>query len=238
MNFNLYLSSIFVFIACSMVSAQVPYGSERFLAFSAALENQEANADPSFGVFRTMESIRLMNPTESKGIQVKLIQPLCNEKTGAIRFINAGNEKWIFRLLNHQGKQLNSGKIPQEGISLSELEPGNYLIQFRNDKGLQAIDEVRIKPAESYNVSIHAERLNSNTTGVIQHYSCQAGMPENLTWDMGDGTSYRGKSEVSHSYKRTGTYIVNVNFENFDCQANATHTVVIQNPVAEAPDKE
>lgn len=238
MKIYIYLTSIFISLGFSTLNAQVPYGSERFLAFSAALENDVASADASFGVFRTMESIRIQNPSNLSGIQVKLIQPLCNEKTGGIRLINQGNENWTFRLLNQQGKQLKSGKISAEGFSLNDIDPGSYLIQFRNDKGLQAIDEVRIKSAESYEVTILAERHNSNISGVVQHFSCQAGMPNQLSWDMGDGTTYSGKSEVSHVYKNAGNFQVKVKSENFDCQAEGTYSIMIQNPVADAPGNE
>jgi gliding motility-associated-like protein len=71
---------------------------------------------------------------------------------------------------------------------------------------------------------------NANTAcvKVNQTYEIPIQNLNNITWQMGDGTSYSGSNVVNHTYNTTGTFVIQVNaIDNIGCTRTDSLTIFV-----------
>jgi opacity protein-like surface antigen len=123
----------------------------------------------------------------------------------------------------------SGGTIPkgQEAtLAYTYAEPGQYLVKVFDDRGDKDLPPVTVMVAvgagtRSLQVNPDSPRANHPAILTARNFHT----PEKVAWDMGDGTKIqpgtgpgvlKATFQISHTYKKTGTYIVKAYDDNGD----------------------
>jgi hypothetical protein len=237
MNLKFYKLGAFLllFSAASVISHAQTISAKQ-AALSSSVDGNSATNEPNFGIFKTMESIRYGMYPGVKGVQLRLEQPACSGKTGAISLVNSSGEPWKYKvMLKETGIIIGEGDVGYNR-RVQEMKQGTYLIHFTLADGTSAVDEFSITGGKELTAQLEPQDMLSHGVGVPIEFTGTCDGANEFTWDFGDGNTAFGETSVKHKYEKAGNYTVTFKASNFQCHSTVKQFVTIGNPLAQEKD--
>lgn len=223
------LSTFAAFLFTCSVKAQGPL---HYAALHQSVILDAGKSGPSFGTFRTMESLSYDSEKSTLEVSVKIEQPLCEGQTGTIALVNPSGADWTYKVIDKKGSFVAEGAVGYNR-RIGELNPGSYFLQFTLPDGTSALDEFSIKQPDGIQASIEKNPSNRYLSASELQFTGISNGASEFVWDFGDGSALvYGQTAVTHTYTKPGNYTISYTVNNFDCQEVAKTEISISGPVA------
>jgi hypothetical protein len=206
--------------------------SAKMAALTQSVVAIQGSKSAACGVFMTMESMRYTDGGDSRAIQVKVEQPLCDQQQGILAMINPSGADWKYKVIRKEGNIVSEGSVGYNR-RIGSLAPGSYLIQFTLPDGTSAIDEFAVRSPRGMKTTIDLAESNKYQSGNKLSFAASNEEASEFIWDFGDGSEalYGGK-KTEHTFSKPGTYTVTLTANNFDCSSNATQQIIVHGSTA------